>query len=338
MLLLALVTEITGLTARSDLRYVAAMAATPAAIPASLLDPIERHVNFSAETKRAYTRAVVDFLAFAGADPRGWTFAAAEDWRDKLLARGLDGGRSAGHRLSRVSVALYVKALKFASGRYARRASRSGHPVEDFAQDVDVPRLDGHKARYAIAEAAAAAMLATCRGMQPVDLRDRAILTLGFRTGMRRSGMAGIQLTDFERNRRGEEVVWITLKGGRRHDVPLDAKCLAAVSDWRHVLASSDVASGPLFHTFERDGQTLAGPLTGEGIYEAVQKRARLAGVGKVSPHVMRHSFISYMVALGVPTYRIKRITGQKTDSIIDHYTTDLDGEPASSVLSDEIG
>lgn len=316
-----------------------------------LLGSIIRHPNFSPQTQRSYLCAVRDFLVYAGDDPQNWTYAIAEDWRDKLLERGLerdpiaDKGKHKCHKLQRQSVQVYLKGLKFASRKYAERHSTRDNPIDDFAARVEVPNLkedvsEGEtertkRKRRAIQESAAAAMLATC-DESPVGVRDRAILVLGFRTGMRRAGMAGIKLGDFGIDRvTGEPIVWITLKGGRRHDVPLDARCVAALDAWRAVLNKT---SGPLWYAFTRDGRVTTDPLTAEGIYEAVQKHAKLAGVPKVSPHVMRHSFISYMVAHDVPVYRIKRITGQKTDSIIDHYTTDLDGTPASSVLPDDIG
>lgn len=313
-------------------------------VESPLIETIRTRKNLKDETRRVYLRAVDDFLRFAGTDPdKNWNYAAVEDWRDKLRERGLEPEskqRRAGRPLGTHSVTVYLKGLRFAAKRYAARATRPDRIVLDFTQGVDVPESDGSigtKKRYAIPEASAIAMLATCRGDSLGDVRDRAILTLGFRTGMRRRGMAGIRLEDFATSPLGEFVIYITLKGGRRHDVPLDSVCIGATGRWCALLRERRVVSGPFFWTVT--GDRLRAPMTPADIYRTVKARARLAGVSEpVTPHVMRHSAISYMVARGVPVYRIKRITGQKSDDIISLYTTDLNTEPASSILPDDLG
>ena len=41
-------------------------------------------------------------------------------------------------------------------------------------------------------------LLAGCAGDRPADIRDRAIITLATRTGLRRGGIAGIDLADYQ--------------------------------------------------------------------------------------------------------------------------------------------
>jgi len=305
--------------------------------------------DFSPETSRLYERAIRDFIAFAGGARKDWTTAAVQDWRKKLSASGLelnlissDRRRRAPAPLSPQSVLLYTKAIRWVSRAYALRVKRAGESIAkyDFADGLKLKKEESKKNRYAIPESSAAAILNTCRSNNPRDVRDFAILVLGFRTGMRRSGMAGILLTDFKTSYRTKEaVVEIQLKGKRRWEVPLDAACIKAVNAWQDVLIKRyGVNTGPFFRAFKRNSDELVGPLTDEGIYEAVKKRARLAGVTGVTPHVMRHSFISYMVARGVPIYQIKRITGQLSDAIIDHYTTDLTNTSAAGILPKELG
>ncbi len=314
-------------------------------VESPLITAIRNRKNFKEETRRVYLRAVDDFVRFAGTDPGQWTYATVEDWRDKLGDRGLElepGQRRGGRPLGVHSTTVYLKALRFAAKRWAQRESRPDRVVLDFTAGVDVPAADatsGTKKRYAIPLTAAIAMLATCRGSGLVDLRDRALLTFGFRTGMRRRGLAGITLADFGQSQLGENIVWITLKGGRRHDVPLDDACLRAAGQWQAVLTHHGRRTGAFFWSLTDDEQHLQAALTPEDIYKIVIARAALAGVtSHVTPHVMRHSAISYMIAAGVPVYRIKRVTGQRTDDIIGLYTTELDVTPASSVLPTDLG
>ena len=81
--------------------------------------------------------------------------------------------------------------------------------------------------------------------------------------------------------------------------------------------------------------------VTDKQFYGIVKRRAKQAGIKRhVHPHILRHSFISWCVAAGVPTYRIKAMTGQKSDAIIDLYTTDLDAEtnPVSDIVARSLG
>jgi len=283
---------------------------------------VSRSQRLAPQTKRTYLQAISDYHKHAGAAASAWTPASVSAWRDEL-----------GKRVEPRSVVLYLRALKYAARRYADE-----HDDDKlyFARKVEMPfcEEDTRDRRIAIKEADAARMIQACSGALPVGRRDRALLTLGFRTGLRRAGLCAIDLSDLE-----DVLLTVKLKGRRIHRIKLDDKTMNAIRAWMVARSSLDVRGNALFCAFARNGLTVTKDrLTAEGVYEAVRKRAKQVGLANVSPHVMRHSCISWLVARGVPNYLIRELTGQKSDAIIAIYTHDLEGKAVSGVLPEDIG
>lgn len=281
---------------------------------------IQSSPRLSPRTKRNYTRAVRRFVAFAGAGEANWTGIATEHWRNQLLAQGLKPQ----------TVNLYLSGLRYAS---RRRAERRQNPLLDFARYAETLRPEEPKPRRALTLIEGHRFISACEGDAPRDLRDTAIAVLGFRTGLRRAGICGIRFEDIKGG-----TVDVTLKGGKRHTIPIDDETGPALNDWMRWLRKQGIKSGPVFRSLPRGDNGVGGGLTTDGLYKAMKRRAKRAGIAGFHPHIFRHTCISWLRQQGVKGWRIAQLTGHRHDGVsdpamIDHYTTDLDGTPVSDSI-----
>lgn len=273
------------------------------------MNPLERAIELSKlakRTKQNYLAAVRSFQAFAGTH---WTGARAAEWRDQLARTNAPA-----------TVNNRVAALRSVS----RRMFELGLG-EDFARGVDDVDEVVEKKRRAVGPEVAERILRAAEGREPVDLRDYALLTLGFRTGARRESL---QRLDFEDLKKPRITYWI--KGGRRHELVADPEVWEALAPWLGWLRHNGVKGGRVFRSLVARLDSPPEPqkqLSLEGINYVVTRRSELAGVHGFHPHLMRHCFVSWLVLNGVSKDRIKSMTGQKSDAMIDLYFTDVGAE-----------
>lgn len=271
-------------------------------------------------TKEIYLASVREFLAFCQGPPTG---PVVEIWRDVLITT-----------RSPQTVNQKLSGLRYASRRVAERAQ---DPRLDWARYAELLKPDRYdKPRRALTVDEATTLIDACRGTRPFDLRDTAIMVLGFRTGLRRAGIVGITLGDVSPVRPGLDganisSTTVTLKGGRRHTLNLDAETTDTVGVWRQWLYTSRIKKGSLFRSLRHN--TIGKGLTSSGLYKAMRRRAKRAGIDDFHPHIFRHSFVSWAQAAGIPPYRIAAMTGHRSDGMIQRYTDDLDPEPIGSLL-----
>lgn len=265
-------------------------------------------------TKAIYISAVKSFIKFAGPSSHNWTPEAVMHWQ-QIRSK----------QTKNQSVNLQLAGIKYAAKRLALIKR---DPNLNFAAPIEMLRVESKIRKRAISVEDGQALLATCDSASGIDIRDRAILMLGFRTGMRRAAIIGIQFKKIAHNRIG-----IILKGNHEHDVYLDSESHAALITWMQWLEASGASMKPDTYVFRALSEnkvegviTIRGKLSESAIYRMVSERGKSIGL-KLSPHVMRHSFVSWSIDAGVPHHRIREVTGHKTDAMIRHYTTDLQAE-----------
>lgn len=244
-------------------------------------------------TKRVYLNAVNEWLTFAGDRPSAWTLAHTQEWYKALCKR--ITVRSANCRIA---------ALKYASKRWAALQQR---PDLDFAAAVEIRRDEGGKIVRSLSFDEAGELLAACSGTRPADLRDFAAVTLGLRTGMRRMSIVAMRFEKLETTQ-----VEVPIKGGRLHKVPLDDTAVDALGPWLRFLKKSGISSGPIFRSVTAQGEIGTEALSVEGLWKTLRRRARRAQIDDFSPHVLRHTFVTWCREAGVPDYQIAAVTGHK--------------------------
>ena len=150
---------------------------------------------------------------------------------------------------------------------------------------------------------------------KPRGLRDRALLEFAYATGLRVS-----ELVTVERDAVNFEMGFVrcTGKGSKERIVPVGRRALEAL---RAYLASREDTGRTLFAG--RGGR----PMTRAGVWNLLRRYARQAGLRqKVSPHTLRHSFATHLLAGGADLRAIQEMLGHtsvSTTQIYTHVSTD---------------
>jgi len=157
-------------------------------------------------------------------------------------------------------------------------------------------------------------------------IRDRAILTMLYATGMRASELAGLGVRDVNFNL---GIVRVLGKGSKERIVPVALAALETVRKYiqaDRAAAGADPAAGNLFLT--RTGK----PMAREDVYRMVRKYVRRAAVrGKVTPHTMRHAFATHLLAGGANLRSVQEMLGHADISTTQIYTH-VDAERLKSI------
>jgi integrase/recombinase XerD len=163
-------------------------------------------------------------------------------------------------------------------------------------------------------------LLAAPRGAEPTAMRDRALLEVMYACGLRASETIGLELSELDL-----QCGFLRAhgKGSKERLVPLGTKAVAAVNAYLRVRPQlvGERQEVKLFVNFR------GGPLTRQGLYKIVQKHARAAGLdGKMSPHTLRHSFATHLLAGGCDLRAVQEMLGHADVSTTQMYTH-LSGE-----------
>lgn len=145
--------------------------------------------------------------------------------------------------------------------------------------------------------------------------RNRAILEVLYGTGARVSELVALDLHDLDLV---ERTVLLTGKGDRQRIVPVGRHAVDAVEAWladRLEWRRSATDDGAVF--LNRRG----GRLTRQSIFGIVRRTAEAAGLGDVSPHVLRHSAATHMVEGGADLRTVQEMLGHASISTTQVYT-----------------
>ena len=164
---------------------------------------------------------------------------------------------------------------------------RRGTPGSLPAAHVRRPRVDYESHAAALDRNELGALLVAA-GLGPPP--EHALISLLALNGLRVSEATGADIEHLGLER-GHRTLIITRKGGKVVTIPLAPRTARAID-----LAIGERAGGPVFLT--TDGRRL----NRHGAGRVVRRTARRAGIGKVvTPHTLRHAFITAALDAGVP-------------------------------------
>jgi integrase/recombinase XerD len=149
-------------------------------------------------------------------------------------------------------------------------------------------------------------------------LRDRALLETLYATGCRASEVVGLKLADVYLD---SGFCRCFGKGSKQRVVPLGRPAIAAIrsylaEDRGQRTADSGLSSDLLF--LSKSGR----PLTRIFLWALVKKYCRRAGLpASVSPHTLRHSFATHMLAGGADLRTVQELLGHASIQTTQHYT-----------------
>jgi integrase len=167
-------------------------------------------------------------------------------------------------------------------------------------------------------------------GTSPKDLRDKALLLVGFAGGFRRSELVALDVSDLESVRQGIVVHLRRSKtdqegAGRKVGVPHGRTrwCpVAAIGDW---LKYASIEYGPVFRPLDRHGNLSNTRLSGEAVGMVVKARVVAIGhdPGDYSGHSLRAGLATSAAAAGVSSWKIRAQTGHASDAMLARYIRD---------------
>ena len=177
-----------------------------------------------------------------------------------------------------------------------------------------------------LSEAEVSAMIEAVDGDDPRSLRDRALLEVMYGSGLRVSEACALSFDDIVAD---GELLRILGKGRKERLVPIGGAAGAALRRYadsgRGAFARSDSGT----HVFLT---RLGRPFTRQGVFKVIRERAAAVGIApsRISPHVLRHSFASHLLAHGADIRAIQELLGHAdigTTQIYTHVDTERLGE-----------
>jgi integrase/recombinase XerD len=136
------------------------------------------------------------------------------------------------------------------------------------------------------------------------NLAHRAMLMTLYSTGLRRSEVARLKVTDIDSQRM---VIHVRQGKSRKdRDVPLCPKLLETLREyWRWRRSSTHLFPSGVTNR-DKDG-----PITGKALWHACHNAIRHAGIQKkVGPHTWRHSYATHLLEAGADLRTIQLLLG----------------------------
>jgi integrase/recombinase XerC len=272
--------------------------------------------RFSPKTTEAYRRDVLQFLAFLaehlGGAPSLRDLAALEpaDVRAFLAAR---RGEGIGSRS-------LMRALAGMRG-FARFLERNGKGKVGALAAVRAPKIGKTLPRplpAAAAKRVADPDLSAGDGREPwIHARNAAVLALLYGGGLRISEALGLRRGDFG----SRDTITVTGKGNKQRMVPVLPQVAKLVADYLALCPYDLGEDGPLFVGAK------GGPLPARVVQLAMARLRGALGLPETAtPHALRHSFATHLLARGGDLRSIQELLGHASLATTQIYT-EVDAE-----------
>lgn len=274
--------------------------------------PTDRHVEAFLEmlaaergaarnTLAAYRADLDDFAAFAAA---GGVGVAKAD--GTLLARYMGGLAQAG--LAPRTAARRLSVLR----QFHRFLLREGLRADDPTAMLDTPKLPRPLPKYLSEPEVDALLAAAATHPGAAGPLARAALELLYASGMRVSELLSLRRTALAREAAS---LMIRGKGGKPRMVPLSAPA-------REAAAALTAAAGPRSEWLF-PGRNPRRAMTRQGFALLLKQVALAAGLdpARVSPHVLRHSFATHLLARGADLRSLQTLLGHADIATTEIYT-----------------
>lgn len=267
----------------------------------AFLEMLSAERGAARNTLSAYQLDLQDFARFVAA--RGRTavdadVATTQAYMADLQSAGLSA-RTASRRLSSLR-------------QFHRFLLREGIRKDDPTSLLDTPRLPKSLPKYLSESEVDALLQAASQRPGRTGLVARAALEILYATGMRISELLSLSRAALAGDAR---LLLIRGKGGKERMVPL--------SDPARDAAASLAASAAPTGRWLFPGRDPRAPLTRQAFFLLLKQVALDAGLdpSRVSPHVLRHSFASHLLARGADLRSLQVLLGHADIATTQIYT-----------------
>lgn len=200
---------------------------------------------------------------------------------------------------------------------WAHFLCEEGACAQDWTAPLDLGRFKALRLPTTLSAAEVARLLESPPTDTPHGLRDRAMLELMYGSGLRVSELITLRTADLDL-RAG--LVRPIGKGDKERQVPLGDESKAALATYmtkaRPVLLRNKSPSPALFVTEQ------GGPMTRQRFWSLIEGYAQDAQIAKrVTPHTLRHSFATHLLAGGADVRAIQEMLGHASVETTQRYT-----------------
>jgi integrase/recombinase XerD len=289
----------------------------PAGIEGEILDflaYLELERGLSRNTLEAYRSDLLQFGEFLGR--RGLSLAETQHGDIAAFLSELAAGGAERPPVAAATVARKVAALR----SFYRHLRREGMLEHDPTAELRGPRKTRTLPRV-LSRDEVARLLSEPRGAAPRALRDRALLEVMYACGLRASEAIGLELADVDLE---EGVLCARGKGSKERLVPIGSQAVAALRAYCRSGRPALLGVGSETRLFVNRRGTR---LTRQGLYKIVQGHARRVGLEeKMSPHTLRHTFATHLLAGGCDLRSLQEMLGHAdlaTTQVYTHLSAD---------------
>ena len=272
----------------------------------SFLDHLMVQLGYSQNTLAAYRNDLgqfADHLASAGR--QRWTEVGESTIAGYLL-------QLRDKEYSSSTVARKTAAIK----RFFRYLASEGLMAENPALLVGTPKVAKKIPRTLEPEEVDRLIAVIRENSGPKALRDLAMIELLCATGMRVSELVSLNLDDINLASR---TVRCLGKGSKERVIPVYPRATLAVSAY--------LEDGRLNYLKDREERALflnprGGRLTRQGMWLIIKEYVEQTGIqSAVTPHTLRHSFATHLLAEGAGLREVQRLLGHSNVSTTQIYT-----------------
>ena len=242
-----------------------------------------------------------EYMTVAGR-PLDVISVTAADIRQWLVSRSAQGDGPATLRLK-------LQALR----SLYRYLLRCGEVAVNPAAQVELAKLPKSLPKFVRDKTVDAVLDADLDQDDFAQVRDRLVVMLFYETGIRLSELIGLQDVAVDVDKRELKV-----RGKRDKDriVPFGDELAQSITRYRQLRAAVPVECGNLLVTAK--GRPLYPSLVYHVVHDSL---ARAGATGKLSPHVLRHTFASVMLNGGAQLNSVKELLGHESLAATQVYT-----------------
>jgi integrase/recombinase XerD len=187
---------------------------------------------------------------------------------------------------------------------YYRFLSGEGRLARDPSAQLETPKA-WQRLPDVLSHAEVEAVLTAPNPDEPLSWRDRALLEIGYGTGVRVSELVGMAVADLLFD---EALVRVLGKGGKERLVPIGRRALGATAVYAREVR-------PHLDRGETHGRLLLNargrPLSRVGAWGIIKRCAARAGIEKrVTPHTLRHTFATHLLEGGADLRAVQEMLG----------------------------
>lgn len=286
--------------------------------------------QLSLRTRRAYASDLTELLSVL----ESWNVGLTAVNRDHLNAyRAWLAGESVPGLAPRLACAPASVSRKVSVTRqfFAEAESRGLIPVNPAARLRGFQVSDESKT-LGLSRQQARDLLDRIDTTMLLGLRDRALLSLMIRTGLRRMDALGATLGALG-EQQGHRTLRVRSKGNKERLIKIPTEVVRHLDAWREAAGRlrQEVDKTPLFCGLVKAGRgkEMRYVLVGDGqqalsesaVWKVVVRRAQAAGIGEnITPHSTRHTFITLALDAGAPLHKVQVAAGHADPRTTERY------------------